>query len=153
MIKQCDNKSVGVILSNDKGEVLLIDRAKFPFGLAAPAGHVDNHGTLEQTAISEVQEEVGIEIEISSLVKVIDKRRIDNKCRRPGGDFHDWTIFTAQTVSTEINRSQDETLGAKWYSKEELREIAQNTKQQNSESLKVFENIWLDFLVELNFLD
>ncbi len=153
MIERCDNKSVGVIISNNSGELLLIDRAKFPFGLAAPAGHVDQHGSPEQTAINEVLEEVGINLSINSLVKVIENRRIQNKCRRPEGDYHDWTVFAAQTNINEITPSLDETRGAKWYSNIELQEIAQNTINEKTDDNKVFEAIWLDFLIELNYLD
>jgi ADP-ribose pyrophosphatase YjhB (NUDIX family) len=40
--------SAGAIIKNDKGEFLIIERAKFPPGFAGPAGHVDEGETGEE---------------------------------------------------------------------------------------------------------
>ena len=114
----CDNKSVGVVIQNEKGDVLLLDRARFPFGLAPPAGHVDEHGSLEQTAIDETSEEVGLIV--SDLEEVISERTVDNVCRRLGGDHHSWTVFLSRQFTGEITPNIDETKGAAWHSLEEL---------------------------------
>ncbi len=42
MPKICDNKSVGIIVWRDN-KVLLIERKKFHFGFALPAGHLDDN--------------------------------------------------------------------------------------------------------------
>ena len=59
--KYCDHTSVGVLIHNDNNELLLIERGTFPFGMAAPAGHVDQHDSCEEAAIAEVREEVGLD--------------------------------------------------------------------------------------------
>jgi len=67
----CDNKSVGVIVQNDGGDILLLHRARFPFGMAPPAGHIDDHGSPEQAAVTEVFEEVGLTLPIDlSLIHI-----------------------------------------------------------------------------------
>src|SRR5690606_38011855 len=104
----------------------------------------------------EVYEEVGLHVPISGLVKVIDNRRVDNRCRRPGGDYHDWTVFEAKNVAGELIPSAEETNGARWYSREELQAIAYTTLQLGRETLPddtAFEPIWLDFLTELNYIN
>lgn len=151
MESRCDNKSVGVILQNEADEYLLINRARFPYGWAAVAGHIDEHGNLEQTAVNEVYEEVGITLPVSSLRKVIENRRVENQCRRPGGDYHDWTVYTAQIVATELALSVDEVRGASWFTKPEIQQLARQSTatpatQQNSLAL---EGIWRRFFEEL----
>ena len=59
MANQCDNTSVGMIVRNDKDELLLIERKNEPYGFAPPAGHVDDHGSFEDAARAELEEEVG----------------------------------------------------------------------------------------------
>ena len=76
MPKNCDNKSVGVIIQNPEGEVALLRRAKFPVGMAPVAGHVDEHGSPEQAAIDEAAEEVGLHISLSGLRSTIIQARL-----------------------------------------------------------------------------
>lgn len=145
----CDHKSVGVIIQNEKGDVLLLDRARFPFGLAPPAGHVDDHGSLEQTAIDETFEEVGLRV--SDLEKVIEERRVDNVCRRFGGDYHMWTVFTAAEATGDIIPNSDETKGASWRSLVDLQNLAQQTRERKV-GAQTLEPIWLDFFSELGLI-
>lgn len=150
MERLCDNTSVGVIITNEKDELLLLERAKFPFGLAAPAGHIDEHGSSEQAAITEVYEEVGLKISYSALELIISNRKIEHKCRRKGGNHHIWDVYTAKVIGTEITPSEDETRGARWYSKIALKEIIENTRANNQEikpGQKLLEGVWLDFIM------
>ena len=151
----CDNQSVGVIVQNS-GEFLLLQRAKFPWGLAPPAGHIDEHGTPEQAATAETYEEVGIELPLSSLVKVIANRRIDNKCRRSGGEYHDWTVFTAESSTRETVASEEETNGLYWLNSEQLQDLADYTRSTDPSNVnqksRILEKVWLDFFVDLKFV-
>lgn len=155
-MEACDHKSVGVILENSRNEVLLLERARYPYGLAAPAGHVDGHGGFEQTAIEEVWEEVGITLPISALVKIVDNRRIENVCRRPGGDYHDWTVYHANIENDTIDPSKEETLGAMWYSRGDLQRIADETDQVMGQEVergaRILEGVWLGFLKEAGII-
>ncbi len=154
--KFCDNKSAGVILKNND-DILLLDRARFPFGLAPPAGHIDEHGSYEDAAVNEVFEEVGITIAHSSLVKVIDSRRVENTCRRLSGDHHVWNVYSAETDTMNIQASIEETNGAAWYTPKKLQSIANITREKSGIETKpggqVMELIWLDFLVELGYVE
>lgn len=79
-IKDCDNTSVGMyVWKNEK--LLLIERKKFPFGFAVPAGHVDKHGSFEDAARDEIQEEVGFEV---TDLELITEGRKENVRRRFG---------------------------------------------------------------------
>ncbi|OGC51393.1 hypothetical protein A2982_03625 [candidate division WWE3 bacterium RIFCSPLOWO2_01_FULL_39_13] len=154
-IKNCDNKSVGMLIWKDD-KLLLIERMKFPFGFAVPAGHVDDHGSFEDAAKEEVQEEVGFEV---TNLKLITEGRKENICRRPGGSWHYWKIYQVETKG-EIKRSEDETKQAGWFSIDQIRVLTQRTKKylngeipekkwQESPGL---EPVWLEWFNELNIL-
>ena len=61
------------------GKLLLIKRARPPYGFAPPAGHVDTHSSFEVAARKELKEEVGLDTE---SIKLIVEGRKDNPCRR-----------------------------------------------------------------------
>jgi ADP-ribose pyrophosphatase YjhB (NUDIX family) len=123
-IKDCDNTSVGMFIWKD-GKLLLIERMKFPFGFAVPAGHVDNHGSFENAAKEEVEEEVGLEV---TELKLIAEGRRENVCRRPGGSWHYWKLYETK-VQGDLKPSQDETKKAGWYTKDEIRKMAERTEK------------------------
>ncbi len=124
MTKVCDNKSVGILVwKNDK--LLLIERKKFPPGFSLPAGHVDGDLTFEIAAKRELEEEVGL---IATKLKLtIEGRKENNICRRKGGSWHYWKIYTAE-VEGKVRGSKDETKQVNWYSKEELQKLAERTE-------------------------
>jgi len=109
MPKTCDNKSVGIIVWKD-GKLLMIERKKYPFGFALPAGHQD--GDLpEKTAAKELSEEVGL------IAEKLEKKleiSFKNPCRREGGTHHAWTIFEAILWYGELKPSDEETKKVFW---------------------------------------
>lgn len=131
-IKRCDNKSVGIIVRNRDGSVAILKRALFPIGYAPVAGHVDadeHGGTIEQAAIDEVHEEIGLTITREDLrPTAIAGVRFNNRCRRPGGDYHDWWVFTVDHFEGTITPSVEETKGAGWYTEEQLRNFVDRTR-------------------------
>ena len=151
----CDNKSVGVIIINQYDEVLLLERARFPLGLAPPAGHIDEHGSDIAAAIAEVQEEAGIVLRPTNLTKKIAHRRVENKCRRVGGDYHVWDIYTATVDDTFLSPDPHETNGAAWYTKGEIQELITKTLSLNHEAtqddMPVLELFWVGVLIELGY--
>lgn len=162
MIKECDNKSVGVIISNPDGEIALLKRARFPIGYAPPAGHIDTHGSAEQAAIDEVQEEVGLRISLSGLTTtIIQEHTVQNTCRRPGGNHHVWDVFATDTFEGEITPNQDEAKTAGWYDEAALQTLAQWTRAYQAgeidesewEKNPGLEEIWVDFLTELGYIE
>lgn len=153
MVPLCDNKSVGVVITNLDGDVLLLERARFPLGLAPPAGHVDEHGGCIEAAIAEVCEEVGISLQPKNLIVKVSDRRVANKCRRDGGDYHDWTIYTSTVNDASLSPDPHETNGATWYTKSEIQELVTKTKRLDhtamQDDMPVLELFWADIFIEL----
>ena len=137
-MKKCDHTSVGILVWRD-GKLLLIERKKFPFGFAPPAGHLDGRQSFEVAAKEELQEEVGLRIKDLQL---IFEGRKDNPCRRKGGTWHYWKIYNAE-VEGEIKRSQEETKQAGWHSKEQIEDLARRTEQYLAG--KISEGEWQNF--------
>lgn len=134
MEKVCDHTSVGILVWN-QNKLLLIERKNFPFGFAPPAGHLDGDN-FENGARRELKEEVGLDA--TSLKRVIEGKK-ENKCKRENGGWHDWEIFEAQT-SGDVIGSQDETKKVGWYSKDEIKTLAERTESYLSG--KVNETDW-----------
>lgn len=160
LAKQCDNKSVGVLITNQKGEVALLKRAYFPVGIAPPAGHMDAFPSPVVAAITEVQEEVGLAIAEDKLrITAIDGWRVDNACRRIGGDHHVWWVFETSEFGGEITPDPNETQGAGWYTQEQIKALSERTSafqkggisQADWEANPGLEPVWVDFLAELGY--
>ncbi|MFE3517574.1 NUDIX hydrolase [Streptomyces sp. NPDC059166] len=94
----CDHTSVGVLIPGPEG-LLMFERATPPTGLAPVAGHIDQHGSPEQAARSEVAEEVGLTV--TRLHPLLTQWR-PNRCRRtPTGPVgHQWWILQAEVRGT-----------------------------------------------------
>ena len=123
MTKQCDHKSVGMMVWHDD-KLLLIERAKPPYGFAIPAGHVDDDALFEDAARRELEEEVGL---IADSLELVIEGRKDTSCRR-GGAWHYWKIYRVET-SGELDRSLEETKQTRWASRDELQTLAKRTIQ------------------------
>jgi len=124
MSKICDHTSVGMIVWKED-KLLLIERKKFPFGFAIPAGHVDENKSYEEAAIRELKEEVGLDA--GDLELAIEGRK-ENVCRREGGTWHFWKIYKINTTG-ELKPSSEETKRAGMYSKEEIQKLGERTKK------------------------
>jgi len=124
MVKVCDHKSVGMLVY--KGDqLLLIERGRFPFGFAVPAGHVDADPTFEESAVRELKEEVGLD---TKSIKLLLEGRKENKCRREDGSWHYWKIYQIEAEG-EIDRSMEETKQAGWYGTDEIKLLAEKTEK------------------------
>lgn len=159
--KSCDNKSVGIIIRNAEGSIVLLKRARFPFGYAPVAGHIDDHGSVEQAAVDETVEEVGLTITKEDLKPTaIAKTRFNNHCRRRGGTFHDWWVFIVDHFSGNIVPSEEETKGADWYTMEEVQLLADRTAQYQAQMIEQaeweanpgLEEIWVEMLQQLGLI-
>lgn len=156
MSKKCDNTSVGILVWRD-GRLLLIEQRKFPFGFAAPAGHVDGHGSYEDAACAELSEEVGL---TATNLRLVYEGRKDNPCRREGGDWHHWKIYEADTED-EAKCSLDETKQAGWHSSEEIRKLSERTQaylreevsREEWEKAPGLEPVLAEFLRELKIVE
>jgi|SRR3989344_8148577 len=124
MSKICDHKSVGIFVWRDD-KLLLIQRAKFPYGFAVPAGHVDDDSTFEDAAKRELMEEVGLTV---TELHLLAEKRKENPCRRVDGTWHYWKLFSAKTKG-DVNRSLDETKLARWFDRDEIKKLALRNEQ------------------------
>jgi 8-oxo-dGTP pyrophosphatase MutT (NUDIX family) len=151
MSEQCDHKSVGVILQDSQQRILLINRAKPPYGWAAPAGHVDNHGDSIATAIEEVREETGLVIAAAALSLIIQNRRISGECRR-GGAYHDWDVYSAPVPVGEININPAEVREIMLADRATLQALHDQTVQPTTHNPGL-EPVWQTFLTELGHIN
>lgn len=153
--KVCDNTSVGMLVYRE-GKLLLIERKKYPFGFAPPAGHVDGGGSFEMAAKRELKEEAGLDAVKQELLA---EGRKDNQCRRKGGDWHYWKIYRVETEGP-VERSREETKQAGFYSKEDLRKMAERTEEYLTGSISEedwgkspgIEPVWTEWLKELGII-
>ena len=153
MAKICDHTSVGMLVWNDD-KLLLIERAKFPFGYAIPAGHVDgdinfgdetnNHEAAYQRAAKrELKEEVGLD---TLEIELVTEGRKENPCRREGGSWHYWKFYKVDVntggadVADKISRSLDETKKTGWYTNEQIAKLA--TRTEDYKAGKIAEADW-----------
>ncbi|MFA7654139.1 MAG: nucleotide exchange factor GrpE [Candidatus Magasanikbacteria bacterium] len=65
----------GVLVYNDKGEILLMKGSKFGTPWTIPGGHVELNETCEQAAIREIKEEVGLDIDKLEFLQYQDAIR------------------------------------------------------------------------------
>lgn len=160
MKPKCDHTSVGIVVRDNEGRLALLKRAKFPVGIASPAGHIDDHGSAEQAAIDEVNEELGLHVEGLLQRTAIYDRRVENQCRREGGSYHRWYVFEATVEQTELLPSPDETKGADWYIRDDVQALANRNavyhagklSQEEWESNPGLEDVWVLFLNELGYI-
>lgn len=151
----CDHKSVGMLIWNGD-RLLLIERRKPPYGFAPPAGHIDDHGSFEKAAKAEVKEEVGLKV---TDVELTTEGRKENACRRENGAWHYWKIFNVK-VEGQIMPSSNEVKQCRWFTKEQLRELSEKTKEYLSGKLSEdtwqespgLEPVWRGWLSELNVI-
>lgn len=155
-IASCDHTSVGIIVFRD-GKLLIIDRKRPPLGLAAPAGHVDKHGNVddpeetrfERAAIEELQEETGL---VATSIVLIGDGRKDNPCRRPNGSWHYWKIYQAETTG-DLRPSTEETRGSFWCTRLEMEDLLSGGSIQMAHGEAGLEPVWREWFRELNILD
>lgn len=146
-MKTCDNKSAGVLIEHDD-RLLMFERQTFPPGIAPPAGHIDDHGSAEQAAVAEVQEEVGLTVVGLTLV---DWLWLPNRCRRaPGlkGVGHEWAIYRAR-VTGVLDLDEREARNASWWTPGDLGWRARRTVLGGDDGL---EPVWCVLLHRLGVI-
>jgi len=62
--------TVGALIMNDEGKVLLCDSHKWPGIYTVPGGHVELGETFEEALVREIKEEVGLDITVVELISV-----------------------------------------------------------------------------------
>ena len=101
MSKKCDNTSVGILV-RDGASILMIERKRYNFGFALPAGHGDGDDPIT-CAKKELGEEVGL---AADELKILLRMELQNPCKREGGGYHDWTVVEAVKWHGDVNINQ-----------------------------------------------
>ncbi|MEU6721570.1 NUDIX hydrolase [Nonomuraea sp. NPDC046802] len=124
--RRCDNTSVGVLIHDSSNRLLVFDRATPPWGVAGPAGHIDDHGSPERAAATEVLEEVGLQ---AVSLDLLARRWRGNRCRRPAGPQgvgHEWWIYQAR-ANGALAASAREVRNARWVTPGQLQALTVRT--------------------------
>lgn len=124
MAKICDNTSVGIIIWRE-GKLLIIERKKYNFGFAIPAGHQDGDDTVI-TAKKELEEEIGLIADEFQEKVVLE---LPNPCKREGGTHHLWHVLEAKNTRGEIKPSEEETKSYIWADLPKLKLLARNLEE------------------------
>lgn len=123
MSKQCDNKSVGIIIHGVKGFVVIL-RANYPVAYAMVAGHLDGDN-FKDAAKKESREEAGITI---NTLELKHSEKFPNSCKRGGGGWHEWQFFEATNWHGELKAGSD-AKKAFWKTPDELKKLELRTLQ------------------------
>ena len=62
--------TVGALIQNDEGKILLCDSHKWPGLYTVPGGHVELGETCEDALVREIKEEVGLDIIVEELLSI-----------------------------------------------------------------------------------
>ena len=114
------HQSVGVIIKNNKGEVLMMNRKNYPYGWACPAGHIDQGEGPEQAAHRETKEETGLQTQ--EIHKLFQEFIEWNECAQ-GAKGHYWHVYEAKSWLGEIKTSDKEANVIKWIPENKIAEL------------------------------
>lgn len=116
--------AVGAVVGNDRGEILLVQRADSGVWLY-PTGWADVGYSPSEVAVKEVAEETGIECEPVSLISVIDGQRMGFSrfgmymllfhCRAIGGELTPHPLETSDVGWFGPSALPEATAGAQWW--------------------------------------
>jgi ADP-ribose pyrophosphatase YjhB (NUDIX family) len=173
----CDTESVGVIVEDDQGRILIIDRTITPWGAACPAGHAEGHGlpapkpgvpdqrAHRAAAVGELAEEVGLQVAAEELELVAHGWR-DNRCGRrlrPGAPAgHWWNVYRwrARGWSGELRLAPDEVANARRLNPLQLQELVERTvdlahsriTEPEFRSRPGIEPVWVQWLRDAGYI-
>jgi 8-oxo-dGTP pyrophosphatase MutT (NUDIX family) len=125
----------------------MIGRALPPYGYAPPAGHVDGRVSFEEAARSELFEEVGLKC---GSLELLLEDVVANRCKRVGGDWHRWQVFSADEVTGVVRPSPREVKTLKWQSRGELNRL--NGQLLANETKDRLEPVWAILLSKLGIV-
>ena len=62
--------TVGALIQNDQGRILLCESHKWPGIYTVPGGHVEIGETCEEALVRECKEEVGLDVKVDELISI-----------------------------------------------------------------------------------
>ena len=108
------HETAGVFVHDRQERFLFLERAKFPFGLTIPAGHVDHHEQPLRGGYRELGEEAGFHLPMQSFRLVVTENILGDQCRR-GSDAHRWHAYVARMRSgATLKVNTSESVRAVW---------------------------------------
>lgn len=140
------HREIGCWIINTKGEILIQKRAATkkvaPNLWAIVAGHVDAGETLISTAIREIKEEVGIDINKEDLEYLYTyKNNLENK-----HNFNSMYLITVDTKIEDFIIQEDELSEVKYISIDEFRKIIETKDKDYVFSDRVYSQKILEIL-------
>jgi ADP-ribose pyrophosphatase YjhB (NUDIX family) len=126
--------SAGVVIEC-KGKYLLLDRINPPFGLACPAGHIDEGEDSKVACLRELKEETGIAL--SDIEFVYEEEIPWNYCK--SAEVHYWYLYKASVESESVTLEKEGAKSIGWYSTEEIKTLN-------------LEKVWEYWLKKLNII-
>jgi 8-oxo-dGTP pyrophosphatase MutT (NUDIX family) len=126
--------SAGVVIEC-KGKYLLLDRINPPFGLACPAGHIDEGEDSKVASLREIKEETGITL--SDIEFVCEEEIPWNYCK--SAEVHYWYLYKASVESESVILEKEGAKSIGWYSVEEMKTLN-------------LEKVWEYWLKKLNII-
>ena len=130
------HQSVGVIIRNEKGKILMLYRKNYPYGWACPAGHIDQGEGPEQAAHREAEEETGVQL--GEIHKLIQEFVDWNECVQ-GVKGHYWHVYEAKSWSGQVKSEDKEASNISWIDPEELKNLD-------------LEPVWKHWFEKLNYI-
>ncbi len=112
--------SAGVIIVCD-GKYLLLERKYPPPGFACPAGHIDKGEESKETALRELREETGIEL--NDIEFICEEEINPDKISQCQNLPHYWYLFRASVDSEDVTIQQDEVKSFTWRTPKEMGDI------------------------------
>ncbi|MBV8302851.1 MAG: NUDIX hydrolase N-terminal domain-containing protein [Acidimicrobiia bacterium] len=106
--------AIGAVVGNDRGQILLIQRADFGVWLY-PTGWADVGYSASEVAVKEVKEETGIDVEPMRLIAVLDGIRL-GFTRVPLYSL----VFLCRVLVGELHGHPLETRDVGWFGEDEL---------------------------------
>ncbi|MFG6497115.1 NUDIX domain-containing protein [Fictibacillus sp. UD] len=109
-----------VIIENDSEEILLQHRKDGGWGL--PGGLMELGESFEETAVREVKEETGLDIDGLTQLHVYSGK--DHYLQTPNGDelYAVTAVYTASSVSGELCIDEDESFDFRYFAADQLPE-------------------------------
>lgn len=106
--------AIGAVVGNDRGEILLVQRADSGFWLY-PTGWADVGYSASEIAVKEVREETGIDIEVERLIALFDGLRL-GFTRTPLYSL----VFHCRAVGGSLAAHPLECADVGWFGQDEL---------------------------------
>jgi 8-oxo-dGTP diphosphatase len=136
--------SVGIVMSPDEKQLLMIKRKYPPYGIAFPGGMVNLGETIDEAVIREVREETGVDAETVGILNIMSDPKNDPR----------WHVvivhFIMETVSLDLPKPKagDDALDAFWVDIDKIKDL--DTIDSCKKTLKHFDD-WVDW--ERNLLE